>query len=219
MRISHGPPPLAQERPCSRQTTRLVLVPSFGRLAPSPRGDIDWPPASLMWVATGVRTSVSPAPTASTSCPAAAARPDPPAPTGSTPDTHPTHSAPAPPPPWPARTPTGAAPTRMRPPQPRDQHLHLCRHLMRTRPRPMRPIPQPLDPTSLVLPQPVMNRLPRHPEPGRHIGHGLTIGKNRPNRLIPLLSHTDLPHSGECHRSTETLSGISRRPNVTYQPE
>jgi HTH-like domain len=96
-------------------------------------------------------------------------------------------------------------PRRMSPPQPRDHHLHISRHLMRTRPRPMRPIPQALDPAGLVLPQPIMNSLPRNPEPGRHIGHSLTIGENRPNRVIPLLSHTDLPHPGSVTNQPKQL--------------
>jgi hypothetical protein len=53
--------------------------------------------------------------------------------------------------------------------------------------------------------RPVMNRLPRNPEPGTHIGHGLTLGKNRPNRLIPLLSHTQRAHPGSVTNQPKQL--------------
>jgi transposase InsO family protein len=58
-------------------------------------------------------------------------------------------------------------------------------------------------------------------EPGRHRCHRLTVGDHRPHRLIPLLSHRQLPHEpgvspinrSSRNPSAETLSPINRRPN------
>ncbi len=118
-------------------------------------------------------------------------------------------------------------PRRMRPAQLRQRHLDLGRHLMRTRPRPMRPITQVVEPAGFVLRQPRMQRLTRHPQPGRHLRHRAPLGDHRQHRLIPLLAHTHLPHGNECQESAETavkhqpttVSTISRRPKVEHQPK
>ena len=122
----------------------------------------------------------------------------------------------------PART-----PRRMRQPQLHQRHLDRRRHLMRTRPRPMRPVRQPVQPTGLILDQPHVHRLTRHPEPGSHTRHRLTVGKHRTHGLIPLLSHRQLPHAPGVspinrtsrNPSPETPSPITRRPNESPQPK
>ncbi len=82
---------------------------------------------------------------------------------------------------------------------------------MRTRHRPMRPIPQILQPTRFILGQPRMQRLARHTPPGRHLRHRATLGDHRQHRLIPLLTHTHLPHRNECQGPTEAA--------VKHQPK
>ncbi len=102
-------------------------------------------------------------------------------------------------------------PRRMRQPQLHQRDLNRRRHLMRTRTRTMRTVPKTSQPAGLVLGQPRMHGLTRHPEPGRHARHCLAVGDHRPHGLIPLLSHRQLPHERECHQSTEVA--------VTHQPK
>jgi hypothetical protein len=53
-------------------------------------------------------------------------------------------------------------PRRMLPPRLQHRRLHLRRHLLRRRPRPMRPVDQTLQSRRLIPGQPGMKRLPRH---------------------------------------------------------
>lgn len=62
--------------------------------------------------------------------------------------------------------------------------------------RPMRPVRQPIKAAVLIARQPHVQRLTRHPEPRRHSRHRLALSDDRANRLIPLLSHRHLPHTG-----------------------
>ena len=117
-------------------------------------------------------------------------------------------------------------PVRPRTPQLQQRGLDLGRHLMRTRPRPMRPVHQPFQTLSLIPRPPGMHRLPRHPGLLRSLRHTQPVGDHRQHGLIPLLSHAHLPHGIErqgstgatvkhqpkqCHPSTEAkTSNISR---------
>ena len=83
----------------------------------------------------------------------------------------------------------------------------------------MRPITQALQPAGLVPGQPRMHRLARHPEPGRHLGHRLDPSlDHRQHGLIPLLSHTQLPHLGSVTHQPKQVSPINRN-SVTHQPK
>ena len=88
--------------------------------------------------------------------------------------------------------------------------------LVRTRPGPMRPIDQVLQTTGLVLREQVMHGLARDPEPGRHIRDRLTAADHRQHGLIPLLSHTRLPHIGSVTNQPKWCNPITRR-RVTRQ--
>jgi hypothetical protein len=83
-------------------------------------------------------------------------------------------------------------PPRVRDPHRHDPRLNLRGDLMRARQRPRRPIGQIRQATISGIPtQPLMHRLPRHPEPARHHRHRRTV-KHLPHRLIPLLHHGQL---------------------------
>ena len=111
----------------------------------------------------------------------------------------------------PAPTDPARTPIPMLPPQLQHQRLDLRRHLMRTRHRPMRPIRQALEPIGLIPPQPGVKGLPRDTHPRRYILDRPTLRQDSQNRLIPLLRHTDLPHTRECQESTDTT--------VKHQPK
>lgn len=88
------------------------------------------------------------------------------------------------------RDPSRALP-RMMPAQLTHQRLHLRRRLMRTTQRPPRPVLQTGE-THLGIPgQPGMNRLPGHPNPGRHLNHRFA-GLHGEDRPIPLLNDRQL---------------------------
>ncbi len=107
-----------------------------------------------------------------------------------------------------------------------DPYFYRRIHLMRARPRPMRTITQTLQPLSRIPRQPRMQRLPAHPHLAGHLRDRQTILDHRQNRLIPLLSHAQLPKhhrapsastydetttaTNRCQESTETVSTISR---------
>ena len=80
------------------------------------------------------------------------------------------------------------SPPRMLPAQLDHHPLDLPRRLVRTRPRPGRPIGQPTDPLTQIPPQPRMHRLSRHPNLSRNLGHR-SPRQHRPNRIQPLLDH------------------------------
>ena len=126
-------------------------------------------------------------------------------------DRPPTQTAPGPPRPGQLEHQPPRPPPRMRPPHLGQRHLHRRRHLMRTRPRPVRPVSQALQPFALIPGQPHMQRLPRHPEPRRRDLHRVALGDHRQHRQIPLLGHAQFPHDRECHQSAEVA--------VTQQPK
>jgi hypothetical protein len=82
-------------------------------------------------------------------------------------------------------------------PQLHEPDLHPRIHLMRTRPGPIRPIGQPVQPARGIPAQPGMQPLPRHPDLRRHIGHRQAVLHDSQDRLITLLDHGELPeHTG-----------------------
>jgi hypothetical protein len=87
-------------------------------------------------------------------------------------------------------------PRRMQPPQLEHRRLDQRRHLMRTRPRPVRPIRQPRQTVGLIPADPGMQRLPGHAPLLRRSGHVMPIGDHRQHRPIALLGHAHLPHRG-----------------------
>jgi hypothetical protein len=62
-------------------------------------------------------------------------------------------------------------PPRMLTPKLTHQRLDLRSQLMRTRPRPLRPVRQPAQPVAAIAPQPRMHALPQHPTPLSDLGH------------------------------------------------
>src|SRR5829696_4834313 len=75
--------------------------------------------------------------------------------------------------------------------------------------RPVRAIRQLFQAAGLILGQPSMQRLPRHPHGGGHLLNGSSITNHREHCAIPLLGHTHLPHTG--------VSRINRA--VNHQPK
>ena len=164
------------------------------------------------------------APTASTSGPAAADPRDRSGSTAPTPGRPPTPTAPARHPAWPAHDQPPRPQRGMRRRSTRSQPRPRP-DLMRTRPRPMRPVPRLSNPPASYRPA---RNAPSaaNPEPGRHARDRLAVADHRQHGLIPLLSHAQLPHQGvsrisrsRCQASAEDLSPINRSPNVTYQPK
>ena len=96
-------------------------------------------------------------------------------------------------------------PTRILPPQPHHQSLHLRRHLVRTRIRPRRRIRQPRQTPRRIPPEPSMHRLAGHPEPQRHIRHRRSVAQHL-NTAACLCSTT--PSS----TNTTTPSHVTTRP-------
>ena len=98
------------------------------------------------------------------------------------------------------------------PPQLQHRRLDRGRHLMRTRPRPVRPIRQPLQTLGLIPGQPRMHRLARPPRTWP--ATSVTVSPSADHRqhgLIPLLGHAQLPHHRECQQSAEVA--------VNHQPK
>src|SRR5829696_307883 len=76
--------------------------------------------------------------------------------------------------------------------------------------RPVRAIRQLFQAAGLILGQPSMQRLPRHPHGGGHLLNGSSITNHREHCAIPLLGHTHLPHTG--------VSSLSRRHTPDREP-
>ena len=86
------------------------------------------------------------------------------------------------------------------------------RHLMRTRPRPMRPVRQPLQPAGLI--PATATHAPSAGSPRTAAATSVTvtpIRDHRQHRLIPLLGHAQLPHRRERQGSAEVA--------VNHQPK
>ena len=82
----------------------------------------------------------------------------------------------------------------------------------------MRPITQTLEPAGLILGQPRMDRLARHPEPSRHLGDRVTLADHRQHRLIPLLATLISLMDRSVNNQPKQLSTISRN-SVNHQPK
>ena len=63
-----------------------------------------------------------------------------------------------------------------------------------------------------------MQRLTGHLPRRRDLGHRTAITDDRHDRLVPLLSHTHLPHQGSVKDQPEQLSSLSRN-TVRHQPK
>jgi hypothetical protein len=114
--------------------------------------------------------------------------------------------------PSPARTPPLVIQAQLQHPR-----LHLGVHLVRTRPRPARPVGQVRHPTRRrIPPQPPMQRLPRNPEPGRHLRHSRAVVEDLHHRPIPLLHHSQLHQHREHRLPDQPLKGtlVPTRPGA-----
>ncbi len=112
-------------------------------------------------------------------------------------------------------------PARMLYPQLHQPRLHHRAHLMRTPPRPMRPVDQALQPRPGVAAQPRVQPLPRHPHLRRRLGHRHSVLNDRQHRQVPLLGHAQLPHPDHLRTQPKGSKAIMSRINragVNHQP-
>ena len=68
-----------------------------------------------------------------------------------------------------------------------DQNLGRSRHLMRAMRRPVRTVAQTLETLPFIACQPAVHRSPGHTTVASHLQYRPTFGKDRLNRLVPLL--------------------------------
>jgi len=97
-------------------------------------------------------------------------------------------------------------------------HLHIGVHLMRTRPRSMRPVRQSVHAAGGIPAQPPMQALPAHPYLLGHLGDRQAVLTHCKDRLVTLLNHWHLlEHHAHSFRLShqpriETEQGVKDQP-------
>ena len=109
-----------------------------------------------------------------------------------------------------ARTGSAAAPNTVLTPQLEHHAPRPRQHLMRTRPRPMRPVTQTLQAVGLVSASQACSVCRDTPTFSATCLPSEPVGDHRQHRLIALLSHRKLPHARECQGSAEI--GVKHQP-------